>query len=151
MSTKAEASTNNVFSMLGDTLESAAEALEEASVSSSESAKRAAKTTKRALANLLHDTAYGVSYGLVYAGVFITELMPEDNLVRRGFAEGAEAALDARKKAVATKGPKSKGKMVKAAPVAKAAKPRVKASPRARKVVEKRATEFDAASAAGAS
>ena len=146
MSTKSEASTANVFSMLGDTLESAAEAFEEASVNSSESAKRAAKTTKRALGNWLHGAAYGVSYGLVYAGVFVTELIPETNLVRRGLAEGAEAALDARKKVAAVKSG-NKTKLVKAS-VAKPPKRRTKASPRAKKVVEKRADEFDSAAAA---
>ena len=146
MSTKSEASTANVFSMLGDTLESAAEAFEEASVNSSESAKRAAQTTKRALGNWLHGAAYGVSYALVYAGVFVTELIPETNLVRRGLAEGAEAALDARKK-VATEKSESKTKLVKVS-AAKPVKRRTKASPRAKKVVEKRADEFDSAAAA---
>jgi hypothetical protein len=148
MSTKSEASTANVFSMLGDTLESAAEAFEEASVNSSESAKRAAQTTKRALGNWVHGAAFGVSYGLVYAGVFVTELMPENNLVRRGFAEGAEAALDARKKVTDTKSEK-KTSLVKASD-SKAPKRRTKASPRAKKAVEKRADEFDAATAATA-
>ena len=132
--------------MLGDTLESAAEAFEEASVNSSESAKRAAKTTKRAVGNFLHGAAYGVSYGLVYAGVFVTELIPETNLVRRGLAEGAEAALDARKKVAAVKS-ENKTKLVKAS-VAKPPKRRTKASPRAKKVVVKRADEFDSAAAA---
>jgi hypothetical protein len=147
MSTKSEASTANVFSMLGDTLESAAEAFEEASVNSSESAKRAAQTTKRALGNWLHGAAYGVSYGLVYAGVFVTELMPENNLVRRGLAEGAEAALGARKKVAATKA-ENKTKLVKASEVKPRKRRTTKASPRAKKVVEKRADEFDAAAAA---
>jgi len=132
--------------MLGDTLESAAEAFEEASVNSSESAKRAAQTTKRAVGNFVHGTAYGVAYGLVYAGVFVTELMPESNVVRRGLAEGAEAALGARKK-VATVKSEAKTKLVKVTP-AKTQKKRAKASPRAKKVVEKRAEEFDAAAAA---
>jgi hypothetical protein len=146
MSTKSEASTANVFSMLGDTLESAAEAFEEASVNSSESAKRAAKTTKRALGNWVHGAAYGVSYGLIYAGVFFTELIPETNVVRRGLAEGAAAALDARKKVAAEKN-ENKTKLVKA-PAAKPAKRRTKATLRAKKAVEKRADEFDSAAAA---
>src|ERR1700683_1303230 len=146
MSTKSEASTANVFSMLGDTLESAAEAFEEASVNSSESAKRAAQTTKRALGNWVHGAAYGVSYGLIYAGGFVTELIPETNVVRRGLAEGAEAPLDARKKVAAEKN-ENKTKLVKASAV-KPAKRRTKASPRAKKVVEKRADEFDSAAAA---
>lgn len=133
--------------MLGDTLESAAEAFEEASVNSSESAKRAAQTTKRALGNWLHGAAYGVSYGLVYAGVFVTELMPENNLVRRGLAEGAEAALGARKKVATTKA-ENKTKLVKVSEVKPRKRRTTKASPRAKKVVEKRADEFDAAAAA---
>ena len=146
MSTKSGASTANVFSMLGDTLESAAEAFEEASVNSSESAKRAAQTTKRAVGNFAHGAAYGIAYGLVYAGVFVTELIPESSLVRQGLAEGAEAALDARKK-VATAKSQAKTSLVKATP-AKPQKKRAKASPRAKKVVVKRADEFDAAAAA---
>src|SRR5271166_4588933 len=37
-----------------------------------------------------------------YAVAFLIELLPEENVVRRGFVEGAEAALDARKKAKAS-------------------------------------------------
>jgi hypothetical protein len=40
MATKTESSNSRIFSMLGDTLESAAEAFEEASVTSAESAKK---------------------------------------------------------------------------------------------------------------
>src|ERR1700693_555552 len=98
MTTKAESPDSKIFSMLGDTLESAAEAFEEASVNSAESAKKAAKTTKRAIGTGLHKVAYGVSYGVVYAAAFLIELLPEENVVRRGFVEGAQAALDARQK-----------------------------------------------------
>jgi hypothetical protein len=97
MATKSESPDSKIFSMLGDTLESAAETFEEASVNSAESAKKAAKTTKRALGTGLHKGAYGVSYGVVYAVSFLTELLPQENVVRRGFVEGAEAALEARR------------------------------------------------------
>ena len=103
MATETESSDSKIFSMLGDTLESAAEALEEASVNSAESAKKAAKTTKRAIGTGLHKGAYGISYGVVYAAVFLVELLPEEHVIRRGFVEGAEAALDARQKAKASK------------------------------------------------
>jgi hypothetical protein len=31
----------------------------------------------------------------VFGAVFVNELLPEDNVLRRGFEEGAEAVLDA--------------------------------------------------------
>jgi hypothetical protein len=96
MATETESSDSKTFLMLGDTLESAAEALGEASVNLAESAKKAAKTTKRAIGIGFHKAAYGISYGVVYAAVFLVELLPEEHVIRRGFVEGAEAALDAR-------------------------------------------------------
>ena len=144
MATETESSDSKIFSMLGDTLESAAEALEEASINSAESAKKAAKTTKRAIGTGFHKAAYGISYGMVYAAVFLIELLPEENGIRRGFVEGAEAALDARQKAKASKtvtiAKNNPAKRTKT-------KPRVKPSPRAKKTVEKRAAEFETAAA----
>jgi len=132
--------------MLGDTLESAAEAFEEASVNSIESAKKAAKTTKRAVGTGVHKVAYVVSYGVVYAAAFLIELLPEENVVRRGFVEGAEAALDARKKAKASKTVTTPKNTPDKRANAKT-KPRVRTSPKAKKAVEKRADEFEAAAA----
>src|SRR5271167_48612 len=99
MATKTKAVPSTVFSVLGDTLESAAETFEEATANSRDSAKRAAATTKRVLGNGVHKTAYGIAFGLVYAGVFVTEMLPNENLIRRGFVEGTEAAIDSRRKA----------------------------------------------------
>ena len=143
MTTKAESPDSKIFSMLGDTLESAAEAFEEASVNSAESAKKAAKTTKRAIGTGLHKVAYGVSYGVVYAAAFLIELLPEENVVRRGFVEGAQAALDARQKAKESK----QVTIPKKTPTKQTAKtkPRVRTSARAKKAVEKRADEFETA------
>jgi hypothetical protein len=132
--------------MLGDTLESAAEAFEEASVNSIESAKKAAKTTKRAVGTGVHKVAYVVSYGVVYAAAYLIELLPEENVVRRGFVEGAEAALDARKKAKASKTVTTPKNTPDKRANAKT-KPRVRTSPKAKKAVEKRADEFEAAAA----
>ena len=146
MATETESSDSKIFSMLGDTLESAAEALEEASVNSAESAKKAAKTTKRAIGTGFHKAAYGAAYGVVYAAVYLVELLPEENVIRRGFVEGAEAALDARQKAKASE----KEIIPKNTPAKRTsanAKPRVRTSPRAKKAVEKRAAEFEAAAA----
>jgi len=141
MATKTKAAPATVFSVLGDTLESAAESFEEATANSRDSAKRAATTTKRALGIGVHKAAYGIAFGLVYSAVFITEMLPKGNIVRRGFIEGTEAALDSRRKAQAAREKK------KAAPAMAAAAPRKKPKPsaRARKVVEKRAASFDGA------
>jgi len=102
MAIETESSDSKTFSMLGGTLESAAEALEEAGVNLAESTKKAAKTTKRAIGVGFHKAAYGISYGVVYAAVFLVELLPEKHVIRRGFIEGAAAALDARQKAKAS-------------------------------------------------
>jgi hypothetical protein len=151
MATKTKAAANSVFSVLGDTLESAAETFEEATANSRDSAVRAAATTKRALGNGVHKTAYGIAFGLVYSAVFVTEMLPKGNLIRRGFVEGTEAALDSRRKAQTTRKPAKKttaeepAHTVKSTPVA--AKKKSKTSARARKVVDNRAAQFDAAAA----
>jgi len=143
MATKTKAAPSTVFSVLGDTLETAAESFEEATANSRDSAKRAAATTKRALGIGVHKAAYGVAFGLVYSAVFITEMLPKSNIVRRGFIEGTEAALDSRRKAQAAREKKKvEPKMETAAPRKKS-----KAPSRARKVVEKRAASFDGAAA----
>jgi hypothetical protein len=140
MATKTKAAANSVFSVLGDTLESAAESFEEATANSRDSAKRAAATTKRALGIGVHKAAYGVAFGLVYSAVFITEMLPKGNIVRRGFIEGTEAAIDSRRKRQAVREAKSK-----AAPKAGAnsTKRAPKTSSRVKAAVEKRAAQFD--------
>lgn len=126
-------SNSSAFHILGDTLESAAETFEEATANAHDSAKRAAVVTKSALANALYKTCYGISYGAVYSSVFLVELIPDGSRVRRSFEEGAEAALEARKKAVEKAAPRPKAK--------RPAKTRVRAS----KPVKTRAEDFAAA------
>jgi hypothetical protein len=152
MATKTKAAANTVFSVLGDTLESAAETFEEATSNSRDSARRAAATTKRALGNGVHKTAYGVAFGLVYSAVFITEMLPKGNIIRRGFIEGTEAAIDSRRKAQNARKVVSKGEKVnkaEPAPVKPAApaKKKTKTSARVRKTVDNRAAQFEAAAA----
>ncbi len=115
-------SNSSPFHILGDTLESAAENFEEATANAHDSAKRAAEVTKSALTNALYKTCYGLSYGAVFSSVFLVEMMPSSNTMRRGFTEGAEAALEAveRKTAVTVEQPIQKGK--------RAVKPRARAS-----------------------
>src|ERR1700761_5323358 len=103
MATKTKAAPATVFSVLGDTLESAAESFEEATSNSRDSAKRAAATTKRAIGIGVHKAAYGIAFGLVYSAVFITEMLPKGSLIRRGFIEGTEAAMTSRRKAQAVR------------------------------------------------
>jgi hypothetical protein len=141
MATKTKVASNTVFSVLGDTLESAAETFEEATANSRDSARRAAATTKRALGIGVHKAAYGVAYGLVYSAVFITEMLPKDNLIRRGFLEGTEAAIESRRKAHVAREAKRAATHVGSNHTT-AKKP--KASAKARKAVNKRAAQFDA-------
>ncbi len=151
MATKTKVAANTVFSVLGDTLESAAETFEEATANSRDSAKRAAATTKRALGNGVHKTAYGVAFGLVYSAVFITEMLPKGNLIRRGFIEGTEAALDSRRKAQTVRKTTKKPPVDEAShtvkPTPVAAKKKPKMSARVRKTVDNRAAQFEAAAA----
>src|ERR1700761_4390133 len=103
MATKTKAAPATVFSVLGDTLESAAESFEEATSNSRDSAKRAAATTKRAIGIGVHKAAYGIAFGLVYSAVFITEMLPKGNAIRRGFIDGTEGAMNSRRKAQAAR------------------------------------------------
>jgi len=144
MATKTKAAASTVFSVLGDTLETAAESFEEATANSRDSAKRAAATTKRALGIGVHKTAYGIAFGLVYSAVFITEMLPKENIIRRGFIEGTEGALDSRRKAQAAREAAKAGGASKNHSTSK--KP--KASAHVKKAVGKRAARFDAAAAA---
>lgn len=79
------------FAILGEALESAAETLGDATSNARASAKIAARKTRETIGAGVYKTAYGVSYGLVFGAVFLTELLPEDHIVRRGLEEGAEA------------------------------------------------------------
>jgi hypothetical protein len=122
---------SSAFHILGDTLESAAETFEEATANASDSAKRAAEITKSALSSALYKTCYGIAFGAVYSSVFLVELMPEGSNLKRGFTEGAESAIEARKKATTRK----------AAPAPKttrAARPKVRVA----KPVKTRAEDF---------
>jgi hypothetical protein len=148
MATKTKAVASTVFSVLGDTLESAAESFEEATANSRDSAKRAAATTKRALGIGVHKAAYGVAFGLVYSAVFITEMLPKGNIIRRGFIEGTEDAIDSRRKSQTLR------ETAKSQPAPKAGggsnhttAGKKKVSARVRKTVNKRAAQFDAGKA----
>ncbi len=53
------------------------------------------KNLKNGIGAGIYHAAFGLSYGLVFSAVFVTELLPETNVLRRGFADGAYAAIDA--------------------------------------------------------
>jgi hypothetical protein len=132
-------SNSSAFHILGDTLESAAETFEEATANAHDSAKRAAEVTKSALSNALYKVCYGISYGAVYSSVFVVEVLPEGGNLKRGFVEGAESALEARKKVADRKAaPKTKAKRVPRARV------------RVAKPVKMRAEDFAATTTAAA-
>ncbi len=146
MATKTRKIESNAFSVLGDALESAAENFEEATVNAKDSAKKAAHTARRALGNGVHKTAYGAAYGIVYASIFLTELWPEDNVLRRGLVDGASAAIEERGKFRKSKEEKPKAS-VKSKTVAK---PKAKKKIVRAKIIDSRADAFESAAGATA-
>jgi hypothetical protein len=90
----AETSASNTFSALGDALESAADSVSQARADATESAKLAARRVQFGVSTGAYYSAYGISYGLVFTGVFLKELLPVGNPLRRGFEDGAAAAIE---------------------------------------------------------
>ena len=90
-----EVSESNPFSALGEALEAAAESIGDARSEASADAKVAAAKVQVGVSTGAYYAAYGISYGLVFSGVFLKELLPTQNPIRRGFEDGAVAAIDA--------------------------------------------------------
>jgi len=90
-----EATQSNALSALGEALDSAAESVSHARADATESAKLAAARVHIGVSTGAYYTAYGISYGLVFSGVFLKELFPVNNPIRRGFEDGAAAAIEA--------------------------------------------------------
>ncbi|MET0343580.1 MAG: hypothetical protein ABW252_21390 [Polyangiales bacterium] len=86
---------SNALSALGEALESAADSLSDARADATASAKLAAVKVQFGVSTGAYYAAYGVSYSLVFSGVFLKELLSPSNPLRRGFEDGATAAIDA--------------------------------------------------------
>ncbi len=98
-----EESTSNPLSVLGEALDAAAESIGDARADATVSARRAARKVQSGVSTGAYYTGYGVSYGLVFSGVFLKELLPPTNPLRRGFEDGALAGA---RTAVALRGPR---------------------------------------------
>ena len=96
-----DASQSNAFSALGEALESAADSIGHARADATEHAKLAARRVHVGVNQGAYYTAYGISYSLVFAGVFLKELLPVSNPIRRGFEDGAVAAIGAAERTAA--------------------------------------------------
>ncbi len=104
MSTKTKpsvATESNPFSVLGEALDAASQSIGDARADATASAKATALKVKSSVGTGAYYTAYGVSYGVVFSGVFLKELLPANNAIRRGFEDGAQAAI---KSAVSLRG-----------------------------------------------
>ena len=142
----ANTATANPFSFLGETFESASDSFGRAKADARDSAKNAACRTKEVLGDAVYKTSYGISYGIVYGAAFMTQLLSEENAIRRGFIAGADDAIAAREEIEAKKKKKAtepKAQTVKATKKTKASAPKV--SPKAKKAIKARADKFDAA------
>lgn len=91
----AEAPDRSAFASLQEAMEQAVDYLGGAGASAGASVKSAAGRTGEIAGAGVYRSAYGLSYGLVFSAVFLKELLPTGNAVRRGFEDGAEAAFDA--------------------------------------------------------
>jgi len=102
---RSESSDANPLAALGEALEAAAESIggaqSDARAHATESAKAAAIKVQSGVGTGAYYAAYGISYSLVFSGVFIRELLPVNNPIRRGFEDGAVAAYDAATRRVA--------------------------------------------------
>jgi hypothetical protein len=83
----------DAFSALGEMFESAAETIGDFAASSRDRAAKAARSASDAVSAGVYKGAYGTSYVLVFGAVFLTDLLPLRSALRRGFEEGAHAAL----------------------------------------------------------
>jgi hypothetical protein len=86
-----EESKSNPLSVLGEALDAAAQSIGDARTDATASAKLAALKVRSGASVGAYYSAYGVSYGLVFSGVFLKELLPANNVFRRGFEDGAQA------------------------------------------------------------
>jgi hypothetical protein len=94
MSTNEETIQSDPLSSLGGAFDTAAKSIGDATTDARESAKIAARKVKESARSGVYNISYGVSFGVVFTAVFLVELLPEDNVVRRGFEDGAEAGFD---------------------------------------------------------
>ncbi len=92
---EAAAAERTAMEDLAEAMENAIDYIGTASASAGASVKSAAGRTGEVMGAGVYKGAYGVSYGLVFSAVFLKELLPTGNAVRRGFEDGAEAAFTA--------------------------------------------------------
>jgi hypothetical protein len=93
--TSSQAPTSNALSALGEALDAASVSVSHARADATQSAKLAAAKVQSGVSVGAYYSAYGISYGFVFTGVFIKELLPLNNPIRRGLEDGAVAAIDA--------------------------------------------------------
>jgi hypothetical protein len=94
MTTNKEGHESNPLSVLGEALDAASASISDARADATASAKSAALKVQTGVGTGAYYAAYGVSYSLVFSGVFLKELLPVHNAIRRGFEDGAGAAID---------------------------------------------------------
>lgn len=90
---RSSASESNPLSVLGEALDAASQSISDARADATASAKAAALKVQTGVGVGAYYAAYGVSFGVVFSGVFLKELLPLNNALRRGFEDGAQAAI----------------------------------------------------------
>jgi len=93
---KTEAAATQPLGSVSASLDEAAPEVD--ALSEPEISARTAKTVNKVQQRIgsgAYYTGYGLSYGIVFSAVFLTELLPEGNVIRRGFEDGAAAGMSA--------------------------------------------------------
>ena len=82
-------------------LHAVAAAMRDAAATASEHAAKVKESTNEAGANALESISrmaytgsYVLAYGIVYAAVFVSQSLPQENPIMRGFRDGGRAAWD---------------------------------------------------------
>ena len=88
-----EATSADPLARLGERIETAAGSLGDAATNATASAKVAARKVKDAAHSGAYHTAYGAAFGVVFGAVFLVELLPQNNVFRRGFEDGQRKGL----------------------------------------------------------
>jgi hypothetical protein len=73
----------------------AANAVQQGAIDARDKARRVAPGIGRAISKTIYATCYYTSYGIVFPTLLISSLLPLDNAVGYGLADGARAARDA--------------------------------------------------------
>jgi hypothetical protein len=79
---------------VADALETAFQAVKDGSTDATAAAENAIPAATRFFAHLVYTTSYTVTFGVVFPSMMIAKSIPADNVIIRGFTDGAHDAIE---------------------------------------------------------